>query len=79
MSTSKTSTTGMNIRQAISMLMALEAQGATKIRIAINEDGDGKSTGIDWISEKPIDGVGYLGCMPTWEYMDNKALQSLDW
>lgn len=73
---------GMPIKQVIAMLMACEAQGAQYAQLATRMAGDGISTGVDWISPAPVDGVAYIGAMvpfDKWANMDNRALQSLDW
>lgn len=72
---------GMPIMQVIAMLMAAQAQGATMVRIAMQHKNDshGVATGVDWISQEPIDGVVYVGCMPEWDDMNNAALNSMDW
>lgn len=74
---------GMPIGQAITMLLALQSQGATEIRLATRTEGrHGVCTGVDWVSPKPIDGVGYIGAMAQmdeWTDMDNRALKGLDW
>ena len=71
---------GMNIRQAITMLMACEAQGATHVAIAFNNaDRLPVCTGIDWVSPTPLDGVAYIGAMPGQEVLSNEAAEQLDW
>lgn len=70
---------GMPLSQLITMLMAVQAQGATHVRIARREGANGIMAGVDWVSPEPVQGCVYLGCMDTWDNMDNVALESLDW
>lgn len=71
---------GMSIRQAITMLMACEAQGATMVALAFNTpERLPVCTGVDWVSPKPIDGVAYIGAMPGRETLSNEAADQLDW
>lgn len=71
------------LAQVLSMLMAAQAQGATRVQVAIRTlDRKAVGNGIDWISMHPVDGCVYLGAIgqpPAWDCLAYEALDSLDW
>ena len=74
-------TAGMSLAQLINMLTAVYEQGAREVRIAQRTGGAyGTAAPVDWLSQRPVDGVVYIGCSAVdWTPMGNDALESLDW
>lgn len=70
---------GMNVRQLLSMLMALESQGATEVQfLRMDNEGNGVQAGADWVAPQPVNGIAYVSLMPEWDTASNEAMNAVE-
>lgn len=66
---------GMNLSQLLTMLTALQAQGATEVQfLSLDREGNGIQRGADWLAPHPVQGVAYVALMSDSEPASNEAM-----